>query len=138
MNSLAWLHELRTPIQPILALSQHLFSQDSALDANQREEYLEIIVRNAIRLQQLTENILDITKIERRSLQLKLETINFSDIVLSSMQDAKGSLDNNNTVTINCHFSENETNFVRGDRQRLSQVMINLLTIPSSTHLKEK
>ena len=121
-------HELRTPIQPILALSQHLFSQDSALDANQRKEYLEIIVRNAIRLQQLTENILDITKIERRSLQLKLEQINFSDIVLSSIQDAKGSLDkNNNTVTINCHFSENETNFVSGDRQRLSQVMINLL-----------
>jgi two-component system sensor histidine kinase VicK len=119
-------HELRTPIQPILALSQHLFSQDSALDANQRKEYLEIIVRNAIRLQQLTENILDITKIERRSLQLKLEQINFNEIVLSSIQDAKGSLDNN-TVTINCHFSKNETNFVRGDRQRLSQVIINLL-----------
>ena len=120
-------HELRTPIQPILALSQHLFSQDSALNANQRKEYLEIVVRNAIRLQQLTENILDITKIERRSLQLKLEQINFNEIVLSSIQDAKGILDNNSKVEINCHFSEDETNLVKGDRQRLSQVMTNLL-----------
>ena len=120
-------HELRTPIQPILALSQHLLSQESALDAKQRKEYLEIIVRNAIRLQQLTEDILDITKIERRSLQLKLEQINFNEIVLSSIQDANGSLDNNSKVKINCHFSEDETNLVRGDRQRLSQVMTNLL-----------
>ena len=123
-NSMA-AHELRTPIQPILALSQHLLSQDST--PNQRKEYLEIIVRNAIRLQQLTENILDITKIERRSLQLKLEQINFYEIVLSSIQDAKGSLDNNNKVKINCHFSEDETNLVKGDCQRLSQVMTNLL-----------
>jgi two-component system, OmpR family, sensor histidine kinase VicK len=120
-------HELRTPIQPILALSQHLYSQDSALDSKERKEYLEIIVRNAIRLQQLTEGILDITKIERRSLQLKLEQIDFNEIVLRSIQDAKGSFDNNNKLKINCHFSKNETNFVSGDYQRLSQVMTNLL-----------
>lgn len=120
-------HELRTPIQPILALSQHLYSQDSALDPKERKEYLEIIVRNAIRLQQLTEGILDITKIERRSLQLKLEQIDFNEIVLRSIQDAKGSFDNNNKVKINCQFSKNESNFVRGDYQRLSQVMTNLL-----------
>ena len=119
-------HELRTPIQPILALSQHLYSQDSVLDAKERKEYLEIIVRNAIRLQQLTEGILDITKIERHSLQLKLEQIDFNEIVLRSIQNAKGSFDNNK-VKINCHFSKNETNFVRGDYQRLSQVMTNLL-----------
>ena len=119
-------HELRTPIQPILALSQHLLSQDSPLNANERKEHLEIIVRNAIRLQHLTENILDITKIERRSLQLKLEQIDFNEIVLRSIQDANSSLDNNKQK-INCHFSKNETNLVRGDRQRLSQVMTNLL-----------
>ena len=98
-------HELRTPIQPILALSQHLYSQDSVLDAKERKEYLEIIVRNAIRLQQLTEGILDITKIERHSLQLKLEQIDFNEIVPKSIQDAKGSFDNNK-VKINCHFSK--------------------------------
>ena len=75
----------------------------------------------------LTEDILDITKIERRSLQLKLEQINFNEIVFSSIQDANGSLDNKSKVKINCHFSEDETNLVRVDCQRLSQVMTNLL-----------
>ena len=65
-------HELRTPIQRVLALSQHLISHETVLDPKQKEEYLEIIVRNAIRLQQLTEDILDITKIERRSLQTEI------------------------------------------------------------------
>ena len=113
MNSLASAHELRTPIQPILALSQHLLSQEFVLDAKQRKEYLEIIVRNAIRLQQLTEDILDITKIERSSLQLKLEQINFNEIVLSAIQDANGSLDNNSKVKINCHFSEVRLTWLR-------------------------
>ena len=103
-----------------------MISHETVLDPKQKEEYLEIIVRNAIRLQRLTEDILDITKIERRSLQLKLETINVNEIVLRSMQDVKGHLDNNK-LEINYHFSENETNFVRADRQRLSQVMTNLL-----------
>src|SRR6266511_2877872 len=61
-------HELRSPIQPILALSQHLLSQDVTLEQDQRLRYLDIIVRNAARLQQLTEDILDSTKIEMRSL----------------------------------------------------------------------
>ncbi len=119
-------HELKTPIQPVLALSQHLLSQDSVLDSEQRKQYLEIIVRNAIRLQQLTEDILDITKIESRSLQLKLEQFNVNEIVFGSIQDAKGHLDSNK-VKMNLHFSENETNFVSGDRRRLGQVMTNLL-----------
>ncbi len=119
-------HELRTPIQPVLALSQHLLSQDSTLDAEQRKQYLEIIVRNAIRLQQLTEDILDITKIESRSLQLKLEQFNVNEIVLRSIQDAKGRLESSK-VKMNFDFSENETNFVSGDRRRLGQVMTNLL-----------
>ncbi len=66
-------HELRTPIQPVLALAQHLLSQDSYLDVKLTQQYLDIIVRNAIHLQQLTEDILDITKIERHSLRLKIE-----------------------------------------------------------------
>ena len=60
-------HELRTPIQPVIALSQHLLSQDSYLDVKLTQQYLDIIVRNAIRLQRLTEDILDVTRIETQS-----------------------------------------------------------------------
>ncbi len=119
-------HELRTPIQPVLALAQHLLSQDSYLDVKLTQQYLDIIVRNAIRLQQLTEDILDITKIERHSLLLKIELLNINEIVSNSVKGAEGHIDNKK-VKLHLHFSNDDINLVNGDRRRLAQVMNNLL-----------
>ena len=58
--------ELRTPIQPILSLSELLLSKKGNIE--QYEELLESINRNGKRLQRLAENILDVTKIESQSL----------------------------------------------------------------------
>jgi signal transduction histidine kinase len=72
-------HELRTPIQPILGLTELLRSQ--IIDVKQRE-LLDITIRNAKRLQRLTEDLLDVTKIETKSLDLKKELfdLNQTDI----------------------------------------------------------
>ena len=61
-------HELRTPIQPILGLSEHL-SQE-ATDPQQRK-LLNAITRNAKRLQRLAEDILDVSRIESQNLRLR-------------------------------------------------------------------
>jgi signal transduction histidine kinase len=55
-------HELRTPIQLILGLSEIISGN---LNGEQRE-YMDIIRRNARRLQRLTQNISDVTKIGSR------------------------------------------------------------------------
>jgi signal transduction histidine kinase len=75
-------HELRTPIQPILGLSDVLVSKKG--DIEQYKELLDAIIRNAKRLQKLTEDILDVTKIESQSLQLKKQRINLNEVILSS------------------------------------------------------
>ena len=62
-------HELRTPIQPILGLADVLRSK--LQHGKQENEYLDVIIRNAKRLQRLSEDILDITKIESKSLGQK-------------------------------------------------------------------
>ena len=54
-------HELRTPIQPILGLTDILRS-NKRMDRAAQEELLDIIVRNAKRLQRLADDILDVTK----------------------------------------------------------------------------
>lgn len=54
-------HELRTPIQPVLGMSRIL---QNRVKGKEESQMIDMIVRNAKRLQQLTENILDITKIE--------------------------------------------------------------------------
>ena len=70
-------HELRTPIQPILGLSEIMSAN---LNGEQRE-YMDIIRRNARRLQRLTQNILDVTKIESRSLSLNKEPVDLNDMI---------------------------------------------------------
>ena len=77
-------HELRTPIQPIISLSQVL---QSTTNDTKQQEFLDIIVRNAKRLQRLTEDILDVTKIESHSLNLKKERFNLIELISNIVQD---------------------------------------------------
>src|SRR5919199_1067696 len=77
-------HELRTPIQPILGLSEVVLC--STKDAEQAK-LLEIINRNAKRLQRLTEDILDVTKIESQSLNLKKEQFSLNEVITNAMDD---------------------------------------------------
>jgi signal transduction histidine kinase len=77
-------HEFRTPIQPILGLSQILRtkSKDSKFI-----DSLDIVVRNAIRLQCLTGDILDVHKIESHTLQLNIESIDLNALISDLVAD---------------------------------------------------
>jgi two-component system, OmpR family, sensor histidine kinase VicK len=72
-------HELRNPIQPILGLSNHLMNRKGR--DREEKELLDTINRNAKRLQRLTESILDITRIEGKSLKLHKEKANLSNLI---------------------------------------------------------
>ena len=82
-------HELRTPIQPIIGLSQVLQSKIKGMEYQQ---LLDVIVRNAKRLQGLTENILDVTRIESNSLQLNKEQFDLHKMILNAMADSESQL----------------------------------------------
>ena len=77
-------HELKTPIQPILGITQILRSQIKDV---KQQELLEITIRNAKRLQRLSNDILDITKIEGKSLELDKEDFNLNDVVINAIND---------------------------------------------------
>jgi signal transduction histidine kinase len=80
-------HELRAPIQPILGLAEVLKSRQEVQMEKQRE-LLSVIIRNAKRLKELTENILDITRIENKSLELQKEPLDIDEIVIGVFNDA--------------------------------------------------
>src|SRR5207247_3859437 len=62
-------HELRTPIQPIIGLTEVIKSKmANAGEKKDQIELLDIVIRNAKRLQRLSEDILDVTKIESKAL----------------------------------------------------------------------
>ncbi len=116
-------HELRTPIQPILGLTDVLRS-DKTMDRAAQEELLDVIVRNAKRLQQLADDILDVIKIESQSLPLKKELINLNDIISNTVQEIKG-----HDVKVELIYNPEDHNiiFVEADKARLTQVISNLV-----------
>jgi two-component system, OmpR family, sensor histidine kinase VicK len=115
-------HELRTPIQPILGLTQVALSK--VRDESQRES-LEIVVRNAKRLNRLVENILDITRIENQSLKLQKERFNLNDIMLNILGEYEGH--NNDKGNVKVVFTPKDDFFVEADKERLMQVISNVM-----------
>jgi signal transduction histidine kinase len=131
-------HELRAPIQPIIGLSEVIRSRRSkssrssnigAPKGGNDEEFLDTIVRNAKRLQSLSENILDITKIESRTLKLNKEKFNINEKIRNVINDMKSKEEQQKDV-IQIRFDEPKVDpiVVEGDSIRIYQVISNLLT----------
>ena len=120
-------HELRNPIQPILGLSEILLSRKGYIEED--KELLNVIIRNAKRLRQLTENILDVTKIESQSLKVNKQYFRLNDIIKNVLEDHKKEEENNKQRKIELAYSSNDDNIiVKADAERLTQVVSNLLS----------
>ena len=118
-------HELRTPIQPILSSTEVLRYKIKNI---QQVDLLSIITRNAKRLQRLTEDILDVTRIESHSLKLNKEQFKLNDLISSIIDDYKNRIERDNVEIKLLYESNNKDNvFVEADRGRLIQVISNLL-----------
>ena len=128
-------HELRTPIQPILGLSEILRSRLSQGQEWQGRDLLDIIIRNAKRLQRLAEDILDVTRIESQSLKLKKELFDLNQIASQSVEDHRNqitssyrdSTDNDKRISL-VFVPDNEEILIEADKSRISQVISNLLS----------
>jgi two-component system, OmpR family, sensor histidine kinase VicK len=127
-------HELRTPIQPILGLSEMLPVKSTDI---QQRKLVEVIVRNAHKLENLAEDILDVTRIESGGLKLAIEKIDLSELVERVVSDFQRFLPSDGKVTMNHQkFGGRNDNGddhvisrleVLGDPERLAQVFSNLL-----------
>ena len=117
-------HELRTPIQPILGLTEAMYSK---INDKKQLVILEVIIRNAKRLKQLTDNLLDITKIESQSLLLKKEKLNLNILIAEVLKDYVNKQKNQQKIEIVYDFKHKEDINIEADRDRLVQVIHNLL-----------
>jgi len=115
-------HELRNPIQPLVLSSESLKS------SMPQEERVSIVIRNAKKLQTLANDILDITKIESNTLKLNKEIVDVNEIILYSVKDllthekiAEGKISL-------IYEPGKEDILVDADRDRLTQVISNLLS----------
>jgi signal transduction histidine kinase len=106
-------HELRNPIQSILGLSEILQRSNTYLGnqieqkAKQQKEMMDIIARNAKRLQRLTEDILDVTKIEGKTFKLNEERFVPSETIREIIEDYTMDIRNSNRNIIFSFSSSN-------------------------------
>ena len=123
-------HELKTPIQPILGLTGILHSTNGRdrRSAEERDELLDVIMRNARRLQRLADDILDVTKIEGESLNLKKEFFNLNDVITNTVDDIIASIVKTNQQEDLIKLVYNSSDiFIEADKARISQVISNIL-----------
>jgi signal transduction histidine kinase len=124
-------HELRTPIQPILGLSEILLRSLKKVNGKtdmEGEQSLEAIIRNSKKLFRLSQDILDVSKIESHSLDLKKERFNLNDVILDSVKDYMNQAEKEGKRDIKLLYEPKEDIFVEADRGRLNQVVSNLIS----------
>lgn len=121
-------HELRTPIMPILGFAEVLEEELKDDDVKKREA-VTAIIRNAIRLQRISELILDITRIESKRLNLDKEQLNLKDVILTAMDDLIINIVKDaKSDRIKLRYEPKEDIIVEADRSRLMEVISNLLS----------
>jgi signal transduction histidine kinase len=151
-------HELRTPIQPILSLTQVIRDRMSVKkeeeyehiagvkeQQQQRElcELQDVVISSAKRLRRLTDDILDVSRIESHTLTLQTERFNLNDLISNIVQDCKNQLErqkgsliaddghiptgSNLTIIYKGPDKEEEPIYAEADKQRINQVVWNLL-----------
>ncbi|WP_213423509.1 two-component system histidine kinase PnpS [Bhargavaea massiliensis] len=116
-------HELRTPITSIRGFSETLM--DGAVhDEEAAMQFLEIIHGESVRLETLIEDLLDLSKIEKEGYTLRLQSVSVQNVIDRSIRSVSGRI-NNRKMTIESHCPPGLT--VKGDPERLVQILVNLL-----------
>jgi signal transduction histidine kinase len=116
-------HELRTPIMPILGLSEIVKNK---LDEKEEKELLDIIIKNTKRLKNLTEDILDITRFESGNLHLYKEVFDIDKLIINIIREFEGELDSNKKIKFKYINSINDSVLIYADKNRIAQVISNL------------
>jgi signal transduction histidine kinase len=131
-------HELRTPTQSIVGYAELLqLSYSSSIQGSKDNDLstrdsLEALKRNAVRLKNLTSDILDVSRIEAGALKLNKERINLNEKIRNVVKDV---LNTNTQVAekgLTFQFPNNVSNdgieyYVNADKSRIFQVLSNLI-----------
>ena len=143
-------HELKTPMMPILGYAEILLEEERD---DKKKQALMAIIRNSERLQKLASDILDIARMDSNTFQLHKKPLNLNYIISNVTKDYLkrqeqqkarditrliSNVNGNNNKNNDSYSKKSETKllfestlkedvFVEADKERLMQVMYNLL-----------
>ena len=118
-------HELRTPMTSIRSFSEILMDKGD-VETNDRTRYSEIINNEALRLTRLLDELLDLSVLESGRVKLNMMETSVSDIIQHAIETSQSS---NSGRVLKIDYTKPQTDvIVVTDRDRLAQVLINLIT----------
>jgi signal transduction histidine kinase len=117
-------HELRTPTQAILGYAELIQIEQSNIN---RDEALSRLINNAERLQRLTEDMLDVTRIESQMLRLNKKKFDLSKMAAIVLDDYRNRIQNGKKLEL-VLLNSDKAAFVVADEGRISQVLSNLVS----------
>lgn len=119
-------HELRTPVQPLLGMTELLGDRSESEKEGGiviSKEEVEMLERNAKRLEKLTQNILDVTRIESNKLVLNRERFEMNTKILNIIKDMKSGL----AKEVSINFTPGPPLYVEADKTKIYEVLANLI-----------
>ncbi len=116
-------HELRTPLAAMRTSTQVLEVADT--DTETKREMLDIILRNIDRQTNLVNDLLDLSRIESGRMELKFERVALDSVIADSIESVKQAASEEG-IKLNVELPEGLSS-IKGDREKLTQVVINLL-----------
>jgi PAS domain S-box-containing protein len=117
-------HELRTPLNAILGFAQVLELGD--LDPDEQQSVKQIL-KGGTHLLELINEVLEMSRIDSGNMSVSLESVSIAEIVSDAL-DLVGPLASQHGVTLDKRVDEQHAGHVIADKQRLKQVMLNLLS----------
>ena len=115
-------HEIRTPLNGILGIITLLY--ETKLNEEQKE-YLDLVRESSYSLLAIVNDILDLDSLETNQLKLNIKSFNLKKLVEKNLNIIKQK--NVKNLKISVHFGNNIPNYFKGDPQRITQIIFNLL-----------
>jgi len=119
-------HELRTPLSAIIGFSELMLDGVPGEINDEQRQCLNDILGSGRHLLNLINDVLDLSKVEAGKIELRLESLNLTDIINDVVQIVKPMLDDNRH-RLEVSVEEGLTQ-VYADEKRLRQIFLNLLS----------
>lgn len=121
-------HELPTPVQPLLAMAEIIgqrMDRDDAGNISIEKSELDRIIRNANRLEKLTNDLLAVTRIVSGTFRLNMERFNLQGVVTETVIDHPK--DQINPLKVEMRYDDEKEIMVKSDKDKVAEVLYNLL-----------